>query len=262
MKVKKIFQNSLISLSMLLSSTSFAGAIELPPAPSPWYVVLGGGYAWSNSTHTNLDLSFWDPALEGYNSRLGYSPFITLGVGKRVCPILLSEVTSSYFNDFLYRRYQSSTQAPTPGFTGTSRVRHFDLNNFNVLYNLILNSDHFGLNFFHIYFTPFIGVGGGLALNTVKNFYTNVATGDVTSIGLNTMRVLSGAGQAEVGLMAYVSDKLSVDMGYRYYYGGDFRSVSSIFITTGSGSPAAIAAPAWRGTLTANILFAEMRFSA
>lgn len=75
----------------------------------------------------------------------------------------------------------------------------------------------------------------------------------------NDNTVASFASQAMVGLMFDLSKSISIDTGYRYFNGGEFKSDDYI----ASSVYAATAAPPWTGTLQSNEVFLElnMRFS-
>lgn len=230
--------------------------------PFPWYGIVGGGYAWSNNINPTIDFNSWDPAIEGYNNTLKTSPFFTLGIGKRISNYFLAQLTSSYFNDFDYSKFQTSAVASTPGFSGTSRVRYFDLTNLNAMLSLIFNNPNFGVRFCNqVSISPFIGGGIGAAVNSVKNFHTLTGVGTSTSVGISTTRTTSFAAQGETGLAFNFTPKLALDLGYRYYYGGKFYGPNNIFVTTGSGTSTTADAPAWKGSLKANLLFANIRFA-
>lgn len=260
MKVK-ILGKVLLPLVGLAAVASFAGQIEVPPvipvvAPS-WYALVGAGYAWSGKTSMKVNNNifgnfFWPVTQQGYNGTLDQSPFVELGVGKQVLPWLASQITVGYFNDFKYRRFQSDIP------TGVTRIRNFDLTNMNAMLTFLLSYPQFTATFNHVSFSPFIGGGIGPSLNTIRNFNTNVNGGSVTSVGLNNVRNWSVALQGEAGISMQFSQNGIVDLGYRYYYGGRFRGPSQIYITT--ATPAVITyLPGWKGRVTANTVFADIR---
>lgn len=251
-------------LILFASLPLHAGMMGSDVTPYPWFASIGTGYSWTEKPGiVNPNAAQWDSSVQGYDSSLGNRGFYTFAVGKQVyrhVDLSLSYLANELFN---YQMFQSGTSL-TPGFTGNDRTRYFNLANRAVLANVILRPEQRYFNVSSIGFTPFLGAGIGYALNQMNNFYTvgttqvsGVAVGSTDSIG-NAVSKNSFAWQGSVGFNIKPElSHLSVDLGYRYYDGGNFSGPSSVY-TNSSGW---VSSSAWAGTLIANQAFIEFKYT-
>ena len=113
--------------------------------------------------------------------------------------------------------------------------------------------------------TPFVSGGIGVGFNRISNFHTvgtvvlpTNSVGSTTSIG-NPVSKTSFAWQGSAGInIQPTSSHLSANLGYRYYDGGNFEGPGVIYNPNdgwGAGAP-------WKGSLKANQIFVEFKYTA
>jgi opacity protein-like surface antigen len=253
-------------LSMLLlivSSPLYAGDMGAG-VNYPWFASIGTGYSWTEKPGiVNPNSLEWDAAIQGYNGSLGNRGFYTFAVGKQIHRYV--DLSLGYLNHetFNYQQFQSGV-SETPGFTGAARTRYFTLVNRAVLANVFLRPEQRYFSVSSVGFTPFIGAGIGYALNQVNNFYTvgsttvsGVAIGSTDSIG-SPVSKNSFAWQGSVGFNIKPDiSHVSVDLGYRYFDGGQFAGSSNIYVNASGWT----SATPWAGTLIANQAFIEFKYT-
>ncbi|KTD37361.1 hypothetical protein Lmor_0553 [Legionella moravica] len=249
----------------IASLPAVAGTMGEIAQPMPWFVSIGTGYSWTDKSGiVNPDPGFWDNASQGYDGDLSDEGFYSFAIGKQVHPYI--DLSVSYFNneDMDYQIFQTGASG-TPGFTGSVRNRFFTLNNKSVLANIILHNNTPYTAPWSLNVMPFISGGIGAGYNKVNNFHTvgivplsATNIGSTTSIGNETTRT-SFAWQGSVGLnFQPVSSHLSANIGYRYFSGGTFEGPDYVYTNSDGWS---YGAP-WKGTLTANQLFVEFKYTA
>ncbi|HCA89930.1 MAG: hypothetical protein CMF38_07780 [Legionellaceae bacterium] len=269
-KVKDYVMNKTILAACILSvcANSFAGTMGEPVAELPYFAKIGAGYAWSNQADVRPNSPSWDPAIQGYNADLGQSTFYFLEMGKTIHPFV--DVSLSYINhdEFDYQKYQTTpTPVPlTPGFTGNSRTRFFDVNNQSILFNINLHAPQSYTALMGFEISPFIEGGIGYAHNEVKNFHTvglvfPPGGGSTTSIGKDTHQS-SFAAQGSAGINLHPENtRFSMDIGYRYYYGGKFHAPATVLSNTASNPGQFVTATAaWDGKVRANEAYIALKF--
>ncbi|ANH13782.1 TPA: outer membrane protein [Legionella pneumophila] len=262
--------NKKLSLIALCASSLslHAGTMGEVVSPTyPWFASIGTGYSWTEKPGiVNPNPVFWDFSLQGYDSDLGDRGFYTFAVGKQIhryIDISLSYLDHEVFN---YQKFQTSLPGTsgTPGFTGSSRTRYFELDNKALLVNGYLHPAQAWTRLASIDLTPFIDGGIGYARNEVRNFYTvgtatvaGVAIGSTSSIG-EPVNKNSFAWQASAGLNFHpTGSHLSIDAGYRYYDGGQFNGPSVVYTNSDgfqTGTP-------WSGRLKANQIFVDFKYT-
>ncbi len=250
-------------LALLSTWSLHAGTMETTMTENPWYGSIGAGYSWTSLPGiNNPNSSEWDASIEGYNSSLGNRGFYTFEIGKQVQHYV--DVSLMYLNHetFNYQMFQQGISS-TEGFTGGERNRYFNLNNRALLISGFLHPDHNWYKISTIALSPFIGGGVGYALNQIDNFYTvgtvnvsGTAVGSTSSIG-NQVSTNSFAWQASAGLSIRPINHLSLDVGYRYYDGGNFETSNAVYANSGGLN----AATPWSGHLAANQLFVDFKFT-
>ncbi len=255
-------------LCLMLSSVAFAGAYHAPvQEPSLLFLTVGFGYSWSEDANVKANPSFWDPAKQGYNSDLDSSEVYSAGLGMRVSPLLALAVDVSRRPSFKYEKFQSPAGPQPVGFIG-EKTRFFDLTNTSVMFNVML----FGRGIYHqlllslghhITVEPVIGGGIGVAYNTVENFHSVTATqtggfNNVNSIG-DDRTITSFAWQLMAGLHVAIGQRASVDLGYRYFDGGDFEGPNYVHSVSGVTS-SGLSVPPWKGNLCSNEAFINFNY--
>lgn len=249
-------------LALVATWPLYAGSMEMPSPENPWYGSIGTGYSWTLLPGiNNPNPSEWDASSEGYNSSLGSRGFYTFEIGKQIQHYV--DVSLMYLNHetFNYQMFQEGISS-TEGFTGEQRNRYFNLNNRALLVSGFLHPDHNWYKISTVSLSPFIGGGVGYALNQIDNFYTvgtvttgGSAVGSTSSIG-NPVSTNSFAWQATAGLSIRPINHLSLDVGYRYYDGGNFETSSTTYSNTGG----LLSATPWAGHLSANQLFVDFKY--
>lgn len=132
-------------IALCVSSLSLhAGTMgEVVSPVYPWFASIGTGYSWTEKPGiVNPNPAFWDFSLQGYDSDLGDRGFYTFAVGKQIHQYI--DISLSYLDHevFNYQKFQTSPPGTsgTPGFTGGSRTRYFELDNKALLVNGYLHS--------------------------------------------------------------------------------------------------------------------------
>lgn len=267
--LKKICGALLIVSSLASTSANASGALPMQksePACFPWYVLLGTGYAWSEKVGTsNPDPHIWDFANEGYDARIGNEAFYTLGIGREIGDYLNTDLSYTSFSQFHYQKNQTGSSTSNPGFTGNSRTRFYDLDNKNVLINLMLHpaySSRFILQVGEMNIIPFIGAGAGIGINRVGNFHTVTQEGATTSISKpETTTAFAWQGSAGLSLHPEKSH-FFFDLGYRYYDGGKYETSDEALVNVGGANGTLLTnLPRWKGRLTTNQIFANVRLA-
>ena len=234
------------------------------PCNGAYYSYIQTGYAYSFSASIkNPNKNFWDDAAEGYNNNLGGSPYFSFGFGRSFFYYLRADVSYSFFQGFHYQKSQSGA-SQTIGFTGDRRLRFFDLDHQNFMFNISLYPErHFYFTFARCDFSPFIGVGVGAGFNRVLNFDTVAyvsGVGSTTSVGLRANNT-SFAWQGFAGIRLHpILSSMSIDLGYRYYHGGGFVCPEKIYVNTPDCAGSSMRATPWRGILRTNQFMISLNY--
>lgn len=248
---------------LLTSLPIYAGTMGDSVNEHPWYASIGTGYSWTllpgiNNPNPNV----WDDSVQGYNSSLGNRGFYTFEIGKEVHKFI--DISLLYLNHetFNYQMYQSGI-SNTEGFTGDRRNRYFNLNNRALLVSGFVHPEASWHPTAGMKLKPFIGAGIGYALNQIENFYTvgtvnvnGTAFGSTSSIG-NQVSTNSFAWQASAGINIMPLTHFSLDVGYRYYDGGNFNTSNSVY----SDASGFVSATPWKGNISANQLFIDFKYT-
>jgi len=258
-----------ICVGLILSTDSWAenGDMQSLSSPNknyPFFLELWTGYSYSREANLEVDNSFWDRAVQGYNSRLDETPVFELGIGFRFKPWLHASISTAYRGTYHYAKYQNQVPGdPAPYPLGT-KTRYFDLDNSNVMFNLFLHSQNkFAFHFRGgMVMAPFIGVGVGAARNKIFNFHSVLEATDpgsnmnIAAAVMPTKETYSLAAQGMIGFLLKISERSRIDFGYRFYYGGKFES-NNYFV---DDDPDTVAPP-WKGRLMSNELFLKLNYS-
>ncbi len=239
---------------------------------NPFFVLVGTGYSWSMCSKICVDEIFWDKAAEGYNSKLNSVPVFEAGLGYYFRPWIGASVTAAYRGIYHYKKCQTVEQAVVIP-AGAAETRYFDLANTSVLFNLILN----GTNCLAWHFcndmslAPVVVGGVGIAQNKVFNFHTvtdqqvpNLESFYVKSIMSEFVNKFTFAAHADIGVAWTMCERAQLNLGYRFYYGGEFKTnkylvdIPGGLLQTQITRPITI--PGWCSSLKANELFADLSF--
>lgn len=228
-------------LSLLLLVSAFvAKADEM----DRFYVGAQAGYSGSMKAKFCADPAFWDASPEGYNARLGNSAFYQSSLGYQHCSWLAFQVSANYRPGYEYCKFQTSAAADTTGFIGT-KTRYLKLSSLAFMADIFVNKlgEHYSWESCGGCLTvaPFIGAGVGVAYNNLYDFHsvvpaqpastgltpntypTNAIDSRVYSM-MNPYVKQSFAAQGAVGLVARAWEKLNVEVGYRFFYGGKIQT--------------------------------------
>jgi hypothetical protein len=207
-----------------------------------FYVGAQAGYSGSMKAKFCAP-AFWDASPEGYNAHLGNSAFYQSSLGYQHCSWLAFQVSANYRPGYEYCKFQTSTAVDTNLFLGT-KTRFLKLSSLAFMADIFVNKlgEHYSWESCGGCLTvaPFIGAGVGVAYNNLYDFHS-VVPAKAASIGLSSgypanaigSRVYSMmnpyvnqsfAAQGAVGLVACAWEKLNVEVGYRFFYGGKIQT--------------------------------------
>lgn len=283
MMVKKLVLLSLLGLTGAIQADKElvikADLKTTPPTSHPkpahkWYADSQIGHGWTrNAGVGNPDTSFWDNATEGYDSDLGHSGFTGVVIGRQMCRWSALEFEYNLFQTMGYQKYQTTTTTgSTAGFTGTKRMRFFNVDHQSALVNVkLLAPKDWALNVRGFKVAPTLGAGLGLGINTVSNFHTvgynqvedvaistdgstissttTLALGTTTSVALPHTKI-GLAWQANLGLVFQPEkSETTFSVLYRYYEGGKFASAGKFMLNTADQGGAQVTGAAWTGKL-------------
>lgn len=230
------------------------------------FIYVGGGGSWSTKSKIHTDPAIWDPSPQGYNSNLGSSEFYTFGLGYHCTPLFSLSVDLNYRPEYKYKKFQTSTASQTQGFLG-NKTRFFKLSSLSCMVNAFLNKQGNAFSYSSCGYSiaPFIGVGVGVSYNKISDFHSVLpltveqTAARVASIMSDKLQ-RSFAAQAIVGLVAKITNRLSVEVGYRYFYAGKFKTnnylvdVATGFLTPKTTSP-------WTGRFQTNDVFLNFNYN-
>lgn len=229
------------------------------------FIMIGGGYSWSFKTTIKTGPS-WDPSPQGYNDNLDGSEFYLLGLGYHFPCAISASFELDYHPSFRYKRFQHSTAVETIAFLG-DKTRYFNLSNTAFTFNLFLNKnvDFWCWDICGCYqIAPFIGAGIGVAYNTITNFHSVLPipsvnqTEPVRSIMTSRKRI-GLAGQASGGIVSKFGDHFSIDVAYRWFYGGRFKTNNYTIDSFDGFTP--YTTQLWKGTIMANEILISLNYS-
>lgn len=270
-------KNSLISLATficisLYTQCSFSAHVNnqvvyVNKPNNRLFVLLGSGGSFSRNADISVNLQQWDPAIEGYNANLNNSVVYAVGIGYQFSCLFDVDLEINSRPAYSYSKFQTPVLgSSTPGFLG-SKTRKFELKNVSALINIFVHGS--GLNLFYdlwygTIIEPFIGAGLGVSYNKLDNFHSVLATAFIpgsNNVGsiMNANQKSAFAWQFMIGLSLISNAKYGLDLGYRYFNGGNFESNNYITnVPPGLNQPL-IASP-WKGTLTANEVFLNLKY--
>ncbi|HEY4832621.1 MAG TPA: hypothetical protein VIH61_08705 [Waddliaceae bacterium] len=258
---------ALIVCALLYSGSLLANYQPCLCCPREFFISMGWGYSWSPKIDLDVDTNVWDPAVQGYNGNIGNTELYSVGFGYHFCPLFSLALEFDYRPKFKYKKFQTSTASTTPGFIGTT-TRFFRLSNWSYTLNLYLNKQgrFWACNYWcDRSVAPFLGAGLGVSYNTVHDFHSvspipaGASFAPVHSI-MQARTATSFTGQVMAGLVSYLTERLSAELGYRRFYGGRFFT-NNYVVDVPSGFTSPIQVPAWRGHLHANEVYLSLNYA-
>ena len=201
--------------SFALAAALLAVALYSPAEAADDSHMLPGFYGrldTGGSFSTSANKNFGD-------NDAGSAGIIGAGLGYRFNENLRTDLTLGYRTGY-------SAHNSTVVF-GNTLSGHADLNSFDALANVYYDIGKYGA------FTPYVGGGIGFASN-------NVDTAQVTYIGnsasINSASETSFAWQLGFGTAVELTDTLALDVGYRYFDGGEFQTGTTVTALGGSAT--------------------------
>jgi len=203
----------------------------------PWFLEFGTGASFSNTASINWDRQAaygWAPPTTSYNNSLGTVPLYMAGIGYTVSPLLKIDASYTFRGVYKYAKhldylidYPSNTRyfnlsSNSLMFSGTLYAKGLEGYYPQLSNKLVKEMDGYG------YIQPIIGGGIGVSYNTVSNFHSIIDEGALTHATLQDASVAAFAWQLNAGLDWQVTERFSIDVGYRYFNAGRFNSGDAI----------------------------------
>lgn len=247
-----------------LLAITFSGTITADcccPEDYSFYVKVGSGVSFSESPHVTAPPLAWNPAEQGYNSKLGNRAIAGLSIGCELMRLVDVEFSISARSNFKYRKFQ------TPVGGGNSYTREFDLDVIPILFSVnLLGRDIDCLNWDFgcgkIY--PVIGAGIGVSNLSITNFRT---TGLPPSGASDPFASFSNENQhtrrqnftytALFGLEYNHNDCWAIATGYRWFDAGKFKGPRYIRVETGAAVD--VGGDNWKMRFRSNEWFIEFK---
>jgi opacity protein-like surface antigen len=255
----KHFLYSLL-LAISISSTVTADCCCQPQDYS-FYFKVGSGVSCADSADVYAPPAAWDPAIQGYNSKLGNQAIGEFGIGCELLRLVDLEVNISTRSTFKYRKFQTST------IDGSSYTREFDLNVTPILFSVnLLGRDisYLNWNFGCGSIYPIIGAGLGVSNLVISNFRT---TGLPPSGGSAPFASFSAENEHTrhnnftytvlLGLEYNHNDIWTLATGYRWFDAGKFKGPRYLRVSTGSAVD--ISGEEWKLHFKSNEWFIEFK---
>lgn len=259
----KGFMKQLLSLCFFFAIAGRAAATEwccFPPDYS-FYIKADSGISFSESASVKAPPFAWNPAIQGYDAKLGNRAIAGLSIGCELMHFIDLEVGISARSTFKYRKFQ------TPIDGGDSYTREFDLDVIPILFSInLLGKDLPYLSWDvacgKIY--PMIGAGVGVSNLYITNFRT---TGLQPSGASDPFPSFSAENQytnrknftytALIGFEYNHNDCWAIATGYRWFDAGTFKGPR--FQRVATGAAVDIAGQEWKMHFKSNEWFVELK---
>jgi len=226
------------------------------------YIKVGSGISFAESAHVHASSSAWNPAVQGYNAKLGDAAMGEFAIGYEFMDLVDLEVSISNRSTFKYRKFQ------TPVGGGDSYKREFDLSVTPVLFSANFIGENipclsYDLACGKIY--PTLGVGVGYSHLLITNFRTTGLSPSGASFPF-----LSFANENQytlrknftyalfVGLEYNFNECFAIGTGYRWLDAGSFKGPR--FIRTASGGAVDVRHEEWKMRFRSNEWFIELKY--
>ena len=208
-----------------------------------------------------IDPAFWDQSYEGYSARLSNTPIFGLGFGYNFSKYLSVSLSSAWRGIYHYAKYQTFTGASIIYPVG-HKNRLLDIRNTNLMVNVMFNGSAFdGLRVdfgSDAMLTPFIGVGLGVAQNVTSNFHSTTPISSAPRSYMHTKTDYSLAMQGMAGASWVINKKFGLDAGYRFYYGGKFKTNTAVSDPT--HEPIVVYFP-WEAKILTHEIFVNLKYN-
>lgn len=237
-----------------------------------FYIKIGTGASFAEKARVNAPATIWDPANQGYTSRLGTRPIFAFGIGvQSICSSFSTDLVYSFRPQYKYRKFQTTVaSSTTPGNLG-AKTREMDLD----VSSLMLSGYWSGFGCEALTWrpgcsgsiTPFLGAGVGLSRLTIYNFRsTGLPSVDPTvnpapgfgSDNAYTVRT-NFTYQLMAGLEYHFCDLWTLSLGYRWLDAGRYKGPS--FIRRPPGTALDIRGSEWRARFEAQEILLELKFA-
>ena len=227
-----------------------------------FYIKVGSGVSFSESSNIVAVYPPWNPAVEGYDADLGNCAIAGFSVGCELFHVLDLEVNISNRSTFKYRKYQIPTAGTQP------YTREFDLSVTPILFS----ANILGRGIPHLHWNvggdskiyPMIGAGVGVSNLLITNFRT---TGLPATGGSSPFASFSAENQYTLrknftytllaGFEYSCGDRFAVGTGYRWFNAGSFDGPQ--YLRASTGSAVDVAGDAWEMRFIANEWFIEFK---
>lgn len=226
-----------------------------------FYAKVDSGISFSELANVVAPCPPWNPAVQGYNSKLGNCPIAGLSIGCEILHVVDLEANISNRSIFKYRKFQ------TPVNGGESYTRKFDLSVTPILFSLIflgrgIRCLHWNIGCNKIY--PLVGVGLGTSHLLITNYRTTglPPTGDsapYASFSAENQYTLrkNFTYTFLAGLEYNCNDSWAIGTGYRWLNAGNFNGPR--YQRVASGSAVDVACDSWKMRFRSNEWFVEFK---
>lgn len=226
-----------------------------------FYTKIGSGVSCSKSANVIASYPPWNPAIQGYDAKLGNCPIASFSVGCELGHAVDLEFNIANRSIFKYRKFQT----PTAG--GDSYTREFDLNVTSILFSanfLGLGISRLNWDIARGTLYPIAGVGLGSSDLLITNYRTTglPPTGDSTpypSFSSENQYCLrrNFTYTLLAGLEYNYNDSWGIGTGYRWFNAGKFNGPR--YQRVASGSAVDVGGYEWDMRFQANEWFIELK---
>ena len=254
----KRFLTTLSFLTLIVSSHANESN---KPQDYSFYIKVDSGLSFSESANVIAPSPPWNPAIQGYNSKLGNCAIAGLSVGCEFVHIVDLEVNISNRSTFKYRKFQ------TPITGGGSYTRKFDLDVTPILFlaNILGRGiSYFNWDIFSGKIYPMIGAGIGVSNLQITNFRTTglPPTGDSApnlSFSAENQYTLRKNFTYTVlaGFEYSYNNYWAIATGYRWFDAGQFKGPK--YQRVASGAAVDLAGNIWKMHFRSNEWFVEFK---
>lgn len=248
------------------------GTINAQNYPSDsFYLKVGTGVSFAQKAHVNAPDALWDPANQGYNSRLGERPILAFGLGfQPYCSSFSADLTYSFRPQYKYRKFQTTVAGSTTTGNLGAKTREMDLDVSSIMLSGYWSGKGhdwltWRLGHSKSTFCPFLGFGVGVSRITIYNFRSTglpapspaeIAAPSFGSSNEYTVRT-SFTYQLMGGLEYNYCDLWTLSLGYRWFDAGRYKGPS--FIRTPLGTAADSSGNEWRSHFRAQEVLLELK---
>lgn len=252
----------LVTLFLLATTVSaIADCDSCLPQNYFFYIKVGSGVSCSESANVCALYPPWNPAVQGYNAKLGHCPIASFSVGCELWHAADLEFNISNRSIFKYRKCQTPTNGSEP------YTREFDLNVTSILFstNLLgrgISCFNWDVGCGQIY--PIVGVGLGASDLLITNYRTTglPPIGDsapYASFSAENQYTLrrNFTYTFQVGFEYSYDTCWAIGTGYRWFNAGHFKGPR--YQRVASGTAVDVGCDAWQMRFRAHEWFIEFK---